>query len=253
MKKKLLLFALLISFLYLPNVFADNIENYTLTITKDYEFKEVIKYKIQDYENVSNGDNFFANLLTNEPIYTDIAYRTQYKKSVSKSNGTYYVTLSHTYTEYTMSNARLLNNCFEESSFDHDMDTYNLNATGFTCNYADQLVVKIITDFKVDSTNASISGNTYTWILSNNELNMEMSLTKEYTQKEESNSAHGINEDEDEEQQDTITDEIDKVNEEQTKAKISKTVIIAITTVVVIGGLTTLIILKKKNSNLNKI
>ena len=81
MKKRLIFsFICFLSCFFLTSVYATNDVDYTLTITKDYEFKETINYSLSDYKQINNGYNYFYSIV-NDDIYTDIFYNTKYKKT----------------------------------------------------------------------------------------------------------------------------------------------------------------------------
>lgn len=178
---------LVISFVFSTfafNVYASNDVSYSINVTSDYDFKEVISYSLSNYKMINNGYNYF-NTIVNDDIYSDIFYNTKYKKQKSKSGNIYKVKLSHTYNEYTMSNANFLNNCFEDSSYEYDIDKIEFSGKGgFLCLRGDSLKISLKTDFTVSSTNAIKNGNTYTWIPSDTDFEMYFTLYKTYPESE---------------------------------------------------------------------
>ncbi len=264
MFKKIYVLLLMITICFIGQVYASNDVDYTLTITKDYDFNEVINYSLTNYKAIKNGNNYF-NMIVGDDIYTDITYKTKYKKVSSKSNGTYKVKLSHNFSEYSLSNSRLLNDCFEKSSYDYDMDTISFSGTGgFNCLNGDSLSIKIITDFEVDSTNATVKGNTYTWVPTGNDFVMNIKLKKTYEEtKSDDNLGHGI--DEQSNADDSLDDydgtdsyDSDNLAEEdfpqtESNSTISGIVIAIIFVILSIIGIIVAIILKNKKNQLNKI
>ena len=103
---------------------ATNDVKYQLTITDDYKFNEIIKYEISDYRDIENGYNPFVDIIEDD-VDVDILGKAKYKKTTKFSNGKYYITLSYTHSEYSMSNSIFLNDCFENSNYDYDMNNYS--------------------------------------------------------------------------------------------------------------------------------
>lgn len=267
MLKRVYVLLLLITICCVGQVYASNDVDYTLTITKDYNFNEVINYSLTDYAAIKNGHNYFNDIVSDD-VYTDITYKTKYKKVSSKGNGTYKVKLSYTFSEYSLSNSRFLNDCFEKSNYDYDMDTISFNGKGgFNCLNGDSLSIKIITDFEVTSTNATVKGNTYTWTPTGNDFVMNIKLNKAYevdeseldvaTDSELDNMDlpdDPASENNQDEEQD-ISDEGQDTTDEQTESNstISGIVIAIIFVILSIIGIIVVIVLKAKKSNLNKI
>lgn len=254
------IFSMIILFLVIfsVDVYANNNVEYTLTITDDYEFKESIRYSIDDYKQEDEGYNYFYDIV-NDDVYTDIFYKTKYKKVKKKNNNTYNITLSHTYNEYTFSNSNFLNNCFEGEVFTYDIDNYSLkNEKGFSCLYGNSLKITIITDFEVVSTDAIVSGNKYTWIPTAGNHSMNMVIKKTYKEVDDISGGHGINEGEEFENipkgvDDILPEDAEEIVNDNESNSISGIVIAVIFVILSIIGIIVVIVLKAKKSNLNKI
>ena len=177
-KKVKYLIVLFLVFITTP-VYAANEVEYNLNITDDYKFIETINYKLTDYEQIKGGNNPFAKIVSDEDIMVDILGKTYYTKTKKLENGIYYVTLTHTYSEYGLSNSILLNDCFEKSDYNYNADTYTFKGTnGFYCNKGESLKITLTTNFEVTSTNATVSGNNYIWTPQNNNFTMNISINK---------------------------------------------------------------------------
>lgn len=265
--KKIFYFIIFIISMFSFNVYASNDVDYTLTITDDFKFKEVINYSITDYKQITNGYNYFSTIVSDN-IYTDIFYNIAYDKTKTKTNNGYKVKLSHTYSEYSFSNSNFLNNCFENSSFDYDIDEYSFEGTGgFYCLNGDSLKITIVTNMNVASSNAIKSGNKYVWNPVNEKFAMNIKIDKKY---EESNAndeeyLDDISESEDpsitgdsdnnvnSDSQDTdINDnnQVDNQNQKNTTGYIIGGIILVMCVIVI---LIIARVLKQKKSNLNKI
>lgn len=264
MLKKIYILLLFIIIFTISQVNASNDVDYTLTITKDYNFNEVINYSLTNYKTINNGNNYFY-MIVSDDVYTDITYKTKYKKETSKNNGVYNVKLSHSFSEYSLSNSRFLNDCFESSEYDYDMDTISFKGSGgFNCFNGDSLKIKIVTDFEVASTNAVNKGNTYTWIPTDGNFTMEIKLKKTYEiDKSKENAAtdealdymdvpNNPNSIDDQDNEDKQIDTLDDADEETT-SPFSGIIIAVIFIILSITAIIIIIILKQKKSNLNKI
>lgn len=257
MKKLFYLIILFIS-IFTINVYATNDVNYTITITKDYDFKEVINYSLTDYKNITNGYNYFSTIV-NDDIYTDIFYNTKYKKTKSKKGNAYKVRLSHTYNEYTMSNANFLNNCFENSSYDYDINKISFTGEGgFSCFRGDSLKISLKTDFSITDTNAVKNGNTYTWNPNSENFEMHFTLHKTYPESTpKDNDDAGITHD-DNPGETGATGNTDTVDTSTKEEKTKKSPLSIIITIVVLGIAFIILFivfknLKNKKDNLNQI
>ena len=177
-KLKIVLIVILSLVLVPVFVYADNNVEYNLTITKDYKFKEVIDYEIEDYKQHKNGDNPFVNIIKNDKeVY--IIGNTKYKKIKKFKNNKYYITLSYTHDEYSMSNLAFLNNCFEKHEYLYNIDEISYNGSGgFYCLYGDSLKINIITDFPSSSNTAIKNNNKYTWNPTSASFKMDFKLLK---------------------------------------------------------------------------
>ena len=240
------------------NVSASNDISYSINITKDYDFKEVINYSLTDYKVINNGYNYFSTIV-NDDVYTDIFYNTKYNKTKRKSGNVYRVKLSHTYNEYTMSNANFLNNCFEKSSYDYDMDKIKFSGKGgFLCFRGDSLKITLNTDFSISNTNALKNGNTYTWNPSSENFEMYFTLYKTYPEStpKESDDVGVIHADNPGETGDTGN--TDTVDTSDGKEKSKKSPISIVITVVILGASFAILFvvfknLKNKKDKLNQI
>lgn len=260
--KRIFCFIVFMLSMFSVNVYASNDVDYKLTITDDFKFNEVISYSITDYKQIKNGENYFYTII-NDDIYTDILYNNKYKKTKVKTNNEYKVKLSHTYNEYTLSNSNFLNNCFEKSSYNYDIDNYSFEGKGgFYCLNGDSLKITIITNMDVESSNAIVSGNKYEWIVTDENFTMNMKINKNYVSNENDNNlGHGIDEDKDERNDEEIpegtdvydTDDPANDDAEETTSPFSGIVIAVIFIIVSIIAIIIIIVLKQKKSNLNKI
>jgi len=264
MKKKFNIFVLLVISLFtFSTVDAENTVDYTLTITDNYKFEEKINYIISDYEEVPNGYNYFSSIVKDD-IYTDIMYNQKYDKTKRFENGRYYVTLSHTFSEYSFSNSIFLNNCFQNESYDYNMDSYSFSGKGgFNCLRGDGLKITIITNHIVRSSDAIVEGNKYVWIPANSKFSMNIKIAKEF--EENNNPDEGAtdyvdDEDvydnyfpEDEKEDEVVDDDSAREVEDEKENKFSFTSILIIVSVIVVSLFIIFIILKIKNNKLNKI
>lgn len=190
MKKLYILITIIIS-VFTFNVYATNDVDYTLKITDDFKFEESIKYSLTDYKQITNGENYFSSIVYDD-VYTDIMYNTKYTKTKKKQGNRYIVTLKHTYSEYSFSNSKFLNNCFKKSNYKYDMNKYKFTGSqGFYCDNADTLKITVITNMSVTSSNATENGNTYTWNPQDENFTMSMNITKEYKSQNESSQDYG--------------------------------------------------------------
>ena len=263
MLKKIYILLLMITIFSIGQVNASNDVDYTLTITEDYNFNEVINYRLTNYKPIANGNNYLYMIIADD-VYTDITYKTKYKKKATKNDEIYNVTLSHSFSEYSLSNSRFLNDCFEKSNYDYDIETISFEGSGgFNCLNGDSLKIKIITDFEVVSTNAIKNENVYTWNPTNDNFTMKIKLKKTYKIDEEYENAPKDTEmdnmdlPDDPASDDSSNNEsqqIDTQNDNsQTTSSISGIVIAVIFIVISIAAVIIFIILKQKKSNLNKI
>lgn len=268
MKNKIFGLIILSFFMFITPVFAENNVDYTLTITDDYKFNEVIKYEISDYKQIVNGYNPFADIVEEDKITVDIMDKSTYKKTKKFSGGKYYVTLKYTHSEYTLSNSIFLNDCFENSSYDYDIDKYSFKGNGgFYCLKGDNLKITIVTNLEVTDTNATVSGNKYTWNPTGNDFTMNMEINKTYKETETNISGgHGIDESSNNEPKEELPEGVDNYDtddpslldsdnqEESEKGNIFGTIIgIIILLTAVTGIIIAIIVLKNKHSDLDKI
>ena len=270
MKKKILLFIIFCITLFISPVYAQNNVDYTLTITYDYKFKEVIKYEIGDYKQIENGYNVFADIVTDD-VEVDIFGKSKYQKQKEFKNNKYYVTLSYTYSEYSISNSIFLNDCFENENYKYDINGYSFSGSGgFYCLRGDSLKITIITDFDVASSNAQVIGNKYIWNPVDNNFDMNININKKYnesditsestniddTGKEEFDSANNsTNEDIENnalEDENLEAEEITKPDNNE-KNNITIVTFIVLGVVIAIVSAIVIIILKAKKNDLDKI
>lgn len=150
--------------------------NYNLEI-KNNEFKETITGNVLN-EELKNDENQtdvnFFYYLTNfeQPVlYNDDSLL--YNKILDKNDNSIDYNYSFTYDNETINNSRILNECFEEFTFEEKDNTYFLMTFGkFYCDYTDEIKINITTDYAVGINNANKKDdNTYTWII--NEENKE--------------------------------------------------------------------------------
>lgn len=257
--KKVFYFICLVFSVFVFDVSASNNVNYSIEITKNYDFKEVIDYSITNYKQLNNGYNYFSTIV-NDDIYTDIFYNTKYKKHKSKNGNTYNVKLSHTYNEYTMSNANFLNNCFEKSSYDYDMDKIKFYGRGgFLCLRGDSLTINLNTDFSISDTNATKNGNIYTWFPNDENFEMYFTLYKTYPEStpkkyDDAGVIHASDgKEETVDPNNDNTDTKDTTDTEEDTSSNTGTIIAIIFVGASIIFIIALIILKNKKNNLNRI
>lgn len=174
--------------------------NYNLKIEDDY-FIETIKGNVLTEEIKENkekpGENLFYNLLsTKQPaLITD--NNLIYNKTISQNKDSIDYIYSFKHNEYTFSNSRLLNECFEHFNFIQKDNMYTLLASGdFYCSYTDEIKINIKTDYPVIINNANeVKNNTYTWIIKNNEtkdLELYISIDKNGTYTNNSSKSNMI-------------------------------------------------------------
>lgn len=261
MKSKIIFLFLISLFVCfgISTVNASNSIDYTLTITDDFEFKEVISYRIENYKSPKNGYNYMTDIINND-IYADVLGKTIYAKQKSVKNDIYYVTLTKTFNEYTMSNSAFLNNCFQKPKYEYDMNHYSFSGSGgFNCFDATNMKLTIITNFEVTSTNATVDGNKYIWNPSNANFAMNINMTKQYKEAEndptlpyddvEDENDDNINEDlnDDTEQ----TEEVEQDN--QGNKSLAIYIFAGLSFVIILGLVFIVPVLKKKKNSLGEI
>lgn len=256
MKKTLNLIVLVLLFLVVP-VNASNKINYRLEITKDYKFNETIYYEIDNYSKVKNGDNEFLRIINND-VLVDILGKEKYSKTKRFNNDKYYVTLKHTYSEYSLSNSRFLNNCFQTSKYDYDVDKITFSGNGgFNCYMAENFKITIVSAFPITDSNAVVSGNTYVWTPNSYDFNMKLTLNKSYEKTENENRTWDDpveNKKEDDNDDNTNNDTgIDNSDNTQNESKIGDYIVIGLGIIVLISLPIIAIILKKKKDALDEI
>lgn len=260
MKNKIKYLILLLTIIFATPVYASNTIDYNLTITEDFEFKEVINYRIEDYKAQNNGYNYMTDIINND-IYADVLGKTTYTKQKRLENNIYYVTLTKTFNEYTMSNSAFLNNCFQKPNYKYDMKKYSFSGTGgFNCYDATNMKVTIITDFNVTSTDAIQEGNKYIWTPTGANFSMNINMNKEYKEAE-TDSTLPYDDIEGDDNTNTNTDNQEKQQQEQSENKkesnknssIGIYVFAGIFMILALGVIFIIPILKKKSSSINKI
>lgn len=270
MRKKgnLFIFLIFIFVMFIPCcVKAENIVDYSLTITNDYKFKEVIKYTLTNYEMSTNGYNYFYDIVNND-VYADVLYNNKYKKSKKLVNGKYYVTLSYTYSEYSFSNSRFLNTCFINNDYSYGIDGYSLKAVdGFNCMKADKLTITLITNHPVSSSNAKVSGNKYIWNPSDANFVMNIDIDKEHKSsssntssgepmdslsKEDFDKEYDNNTDDSTQNDDSIEND-EFVNDSDENGGLSGTILIVIISCLLVIALIVILFLNEKKKNLEQI
>lgn len=264
MKRLFIIFGLIYSFLVV-NVYATNDVDYKLTITEDHKFQEVITYSITNYKQIENGSNHFYDVINND-FFTNFTGKVKYEKSVKKESNRYVVVLKHDFTEYTYSNSYFLNGCFEEGKFSYDMYTYKFKNTGFfNCKYGDSLKITVITNENVKNTNATISGNSYSWNVEGSNLPMNIEIDKEYKtsdnsstiyddiQETDNNTNNNTNNNSNNNNTNNNQSNNNQSQSNNEKVKINKWVVGGIAGASIIALAVAAIILKKKTSDLNKI
>ena len=254
-KSKLIFIFFLFLCLSTVSVNASNDVDYKLTITDDFQFNEVINYKITNYKSVVNGYNYFVDIIDKDKP-SDIFGKSFYQKKVNLNNGVYYVTLTKTYNEYTLSNSALLNNCFQKPVYKYDINNYSFSGSGgFNCLDADNLKITIITNFDSISTNATVDGNKYVWNPTNSNFTMNISFAKKY--KDASSDQKIIYDDiqednsNDEKSNPAITE--DSTNKRVARSKTAKTIFQAIILIGAGSVIILAIVLKKKSAVVDKL
>lgn len=252
MKKTFDLIILVLLFLVVP-VNASNKIDYRLEITKDYKFNETIYFEIGDYSKVKNGDNEFLRIIKND-VLVDILGKEKYKKVKEFKNDKYYVTLKHTYSEYSLSNSRFLNSCFQNSKYDYDVDKITFSGTGgFNCYLSENFKITIVSAFPITNSNATVSENRYVWIPQNYDFSMKLTLNKAYEKSENENKTwDDITNDEQENNSNNNTNN-NPVIDNNDNNKIGDYIVIGLIAIALISLLVIALILKKKKDSLDEI
>ncbi len=160
---------------------------YNLELSNN-KIKEKIVTNILDSDipsqqsSISEVDDRITPFINNDQYPFDDSDDKKYKKTIKEDNGTTQVTLEYNYSHSDYRKSKIYKTCFEKARFDNLDNGYQLNFTGkFYCLYGDELVVNIKTNNKVISNNATkVSGNTYTWIINNdnvNDININMKIS----------------------------------------------------------------------------
>lgn len=157
--------------------------NYNLEINED-SFKEtitgnVLNEEMQLEENQTDV-NIFDYLINYEQSALNNIENSLYNKTINKNTNSIDYNYSFTYNEKNINNSKVLNECFENFKFDNIDNKYYFIANGdFYCNYAEEVKINIITDYKVIVNNANkIKGNIYTWTISRNDIeDLELYMT----------------------------------------------------------------------------
>lgn len=171
--------------------------NYDLNIT-DNGIEEVINGKVSK-EKVENDKNEY-----NMNIYYDLLNNDQsvltnsddvYSKNIIENKKSYNYTASYTYQSFdNLSSSRIINSCFEKNDILDEEDYYSVSLNGnFYCLYSDQVKINIHSDYAVISSNADkVNNNTYTWILSSDKEDIELTLSKNIKYQESKNNSSPI-------------------------------------------------------------
>lgn len=143
-------------------------EEITGTISKEeYEIKGNhtdmnIFYSIINYEQYP--------LLNNEDVYD---------KNIVKNDDEVEYSFKYTYNN-NYDKSRLVNTCFEKVDFVETNEYYYANIGGeFYCQYSDEIVINVETDYAVLNNNANkVKDNVYTWIIDGNTADIQMIISK---------------------------------------------------------------------------
>lgn len=162
--------------------------NYNLKI-EDNKFIETIKGNVLNEELKTDKEqtdiNLYYELINFEQNSLISDETAKYKKTISQNknlvdkNSIDYI-FSYTYNKETINDSRILNECFENFTFEEKDNKYYFIAFGdFYCNYTKDININITTDYKVINHNANkIENNTYTWTINeNNTENLELYIT----------------------------------------------------------------------------
>ena len=196
MKKKLII--LIILLLSVTGCTTD----YNLTIEDDYITENIVatipsssvnkKSKSKKIESDNQAIPFIKNP---QYVFNEKDGITYNKKVELDKSNNYIVNLYYKYTFNDFLKSKAYNNCFQESYINKD-ENGNIPIVfkgKFYCLYGDKLNINITSSRKVLGNNADIvNGNTYTWIIDNNNLdntNIQILLSKDKI----SNSSNIIN------------------------------------------------------------
>lgn len=142
--------------------------NYNLEITNN-EFKEsitgnVLNTEIEEDKNATDINMHNYLLRSEQNVFYNNDNILYNKKHNDTENG---IDFEYTYTfnENNFINSRILNECFDNYTFENKNNEYYISLSGnFYCNYADTTNINLTTDYKVTAHNAeSKKQNTYTW------------------------------------------------------------------------------------------
>lgn len=143
--------------------------NYNLEIS-DNKFKETITGNVLNSELKTGDDtdfNIYYHLLNSEQPAFKNNNSIYYNKKTEKKNEEIDYEYTYEFNENNFINSKILNECFDNFTFENKDDNYYINVAGdFKCAYTDKININIKTDYQVITNNADKkSKNTYTWII----------------------------------------------------------------------------------------
>lgn len=179
--------------LILPILIVTGCSNeYNLTFVDDELNEEIISTIYSSDIPTLTADDIKFGLELDDPVTPFIEMdqypfpgneKIKYDKTVEKNGSKTTVTLKHSYTVKEYREGTVLNNCFSEGGIGEDDENYYFSIIGkFYCMYNGDVLVNFTTDKKVVSHNAdSVSGNTYTWKINEENyknVNINIQLSK---------------------------------------------------------------------------
>lgn len=156
--------------------------NYTLTVNDDNIEEEINVVLPENYlpeqtaeekaAKIEQDDQITPYLIEDQyPILNDT--KNKYERHIEKKNGMLNITYNYKYSFLDYDRSHIYSKCFEEKYFNTGRKTtFIAFKKKFYCMTGDKIQFNIKTNEKVTSHNAdSVKGNTYTWIIDNNNLN----------------------------------------------------------------------------------
>lgn len=161
------------------NVNASNI-NYNLRIDKNLHFYETITYNIEQKDIKRDDNHNFLTSIVDDPVYFDLKEENRYKKSKTKTDKGYLVTLKHDYSYLFLPRSRIINECFVNKNYNNTKRELSFEGSDFYCAHrADTIKVSINTDLDVSYSNASSSNNNaYVWNNISNNFSIKFRVRK---------------------------------------------------------------------------
>ena len=174
MKKKIIL---ILSLLVLSGCTV----NYDLDYTEDGMIETITGTVTKEEMKLNNEDSglniYYA--LVNNPQKIFIDSDELYEKNIIENKKDYEYSVSNKYNN-NLDKSTIVNSCFKEFNIE-DMDEYYRVHLGgkLYCLYANKINVKVTSDTAVISSNADkVRGNTYTWVLDNENDSIDIAFSK---------------------------------------------------------------------------